>query len=216
MVTVKEMKELERQADAAGLSYLQMMENAGRSAVEQIFLHIPNLRTAAIFCGKGNNGGDGLVMARLLKKRGIGVLIILAEGKPVTQDALTNLFLAAREDIPMVFGVKLTEEDIAWITNCDTVVDGIYGTGFHGELRLEGEICCGVFNEAKGLKVALDIPSGMNADTGTIAQGAVKADMTVVFHEEKMCHRVCQEQCGQIVVADIGIRNVLAKNNEKI
>lgn len=210
MVTVKEMKDLERRADAAGLSYLQMMENAGRAAVEAMLQEKPQIRTVSIFCGKGNNGGDGLVVARLLRQRGIGVLIILAEGKPVTPDATTNLFLAAREDIPMVFGVKLTEEDIAWITNCDAVVDGIYGTGFHGELRLEGEICCGAFNHAKGLKVALDIPSGVHADTGEIAAGAAKADLTVVFHAEKKCHLAAAEQCGKIIVADIGIDTALS------
>lgn len=210
MVTVQEMKELEKRADAAGLSYLQMMENAGRAAVEILLRERPQLRTVSVFCGKGNNGGDGLVMARLLRQKGLGVLIVFVEGKPVTPDATTNLFLAAREDIPMVFGVKLTEEDIAWITDCDAVVDGIYGTGFHGELRIDGELCCGVFNQAKGFKMALDIPSGVNADTGEVAKGAVCADLTVVFHEEKACHRIAIEQCGRIEVADIGIGKVLS------
>lgn len=211
MVTVNEMKELERQADVAGLSYLQMMENAGKAAVEQLLIKKPDLCTVSIFCGKGNNGGDGLVMARLLRQQGIRVLIIFVEGKPVTPDALTNLFLAAREDIPMVFAVKLTEDDIAWILNCDAVVDGIYGTGFHGELRIEGELCCGLFNKSNGFKLALDIPSGVNADTGEIASGAVKTDVTVVFHEEKRCHQVALEQCGEIIVVDIGIHDVMKK-----
>ena len=186
-----------------------MMENAGSAAVTAILTKKPTIRTVSIFCGKGNNGGDGLVMARLLRKQGIGVLIILAEGKPVTPDALTNLFLAAREDIPMVFGVKLTEEDIDWITSCDAVVDGIYGTGFHGELRLEGEVCCGVFNQSKGLKVALDVPSGLNADSGEAAAGAINADLTVTFHDEKKCHQIAAERCGEIVIADIGINAAL-------
>ena len=210
MVTVKEMKELEKRADEAGLSYLQMMENAGQAAVDVLLREKPYLRTVSIFCGKGNNGGDGLVMARLLRQKGIGVLIIFVEGKPVTPDAITNLFLAAREDIPMVFGIKLTEEDITWITNCDAVVDGIYGTGFHGELHLDGEVCCGIFNQAKGFKMALDIPSGVNADTGEIAKGAICADLTVVFHEEKACHFVSKNQCGRIVVADIGIEKAIS------
>jgi NAD(P)H-hydrate epimerase len=211
MVTVKEMKELERQADTKGLSYLQMMENAGKAAVEQLLAKRPMIRTVSIFCGKGNNGGDGLVMARLLRQQGIGVLIVLAEGKSVTPDALTNLFLAAREDIPMVFGVKLSEEDIQWILNCDAVIDGIYGTGFHGELRIEGEICCGIFNKAKGFKLSLDVPSGINADTGAAATGAIKADATVVFHEEKRCHQIGLEHCGEIITVDIGIRDALSK-----
>lgn len=209
VVTVEQMKALEKRADQAGLSYLRMMENAGQAAVEAMLREKPSIRTAAVFCGKGNNGGDGLVVARLLKQRGIGVLLILAEGKPVTTDAATNLFLAVREDIPMVFGVKLTEDDIAWITNCDAVVDGMYGTGFHGALRIEGEICCGAFNRAKGLKVALDVPSGVNADTGEIAQGAVRADLTVAFHAAKACHEKAAAQCGRVEVADIGITAAL-------
>lgn len=209
VVTVEQMKALEKRADQAGLSYLQMMENAGRAAVEAMLHAKPSIRTAAVFCGKGNNGGDGLVVARLLKQRGIGVLLILAEGKPVTTDAATNLFLAVREDIPMVFGVKLTEDDIAWITNCDAVVDGMYGTGFHGALRIEGQICCGAFNQAKGLKVALDVPSGVSADTGEIAPGAVRADLTVAFHACKACHEKAASQCGRVEVADIGIAAAL-------
>ena len=205
MITVEQMKALEKQADQAGLSYLQMMENAGSKAVEVLLREKPGVRTAAVFCGKGNNGGDGLVVARLLRQRGIGVLIILAEGKPVTPDAMTNLFLAVREDIPMVFGIKLTQDDIAWITNCDAVIDGIYGTGFPGELRIEGELCCGAYNQAKGLKVALDVPSGINADSGEIASGAIRADLTIAFHDNKVCHTRAAEQCGKVVVADIGI-----------
>lgn len=209
MITVEQMKALERRADEAGLSYLQMMENAGCAAVDALIQEKPGVRTAAVFCGKGNNGGDGLVVARLLRQRGIGVLIVLAEGKPVTPDAMTNLFLAVREDIPMVFGVKLTQDDIDWITNCDAVIDGIYGTGFHGDLRIEGELCCGAFNQAKGLKVALDVPSGVNADSGEIASGAVRADLTVAFHDGKTCHQKAAAQCGKVVVADIGINAVL-------
>ena len=205
MITVEQMKALEKQADQAGLSYLMMMENAGSKAVEVLLCEKPGVRTAAVFCGKGNNGGDGLVVARLLRQRGIGVLIILVEGKPVTPDAMTNLFLAAREDIPMVFGIKLTQDDIAWITNCDAVIDGIYGTGFHGELRIEGELCCGAYNQAKGLKVALDVPSGVNADSGEIASGAIRADLTIAFHDNKVCHTRAAEQCGKVVIADIGI-----------
>ena len=209
MVTVEQMKALERRADAAGLSYLQMMENAGSAAVDILLEEKPGTHTAAVFCGKGNNGGDGLVAARILRQKGIGVLIVLAEGKPVTPDAMTNLFLAAREDIPMVFGIKLTKDDIDWITNCDAVIDGIYGTGFHGELRIEGELCCGAFNRAKGLKVALDVPSGVNADSGQIAQGAIRADLTVAFHDIKACHQKAASQCGKVVTAEIGISAVL-------
>ncbi len=205
-VTASRMKQIEKQANDAGLSYLQMMENAGTAAADALLREVPDLRTAAIFCGTGNNGGDGYVMARLLKKRGADVLLILTGGKPKTPDATTNFYLAAMEDIPMVTGDQLNADDLSLILSADAVVDAIYGTGFHGELPLEGEICCGVINRAKGLKLAVDLPSGVACDTGEIAPGAVRADRTVTFHAMKPCHTLAADQCGTVEVADIGIR----------
>ncbi len=206
VVTKAQMAEIERMANDNGLPYLQMMENAGKAAYDLLMERKPQLQTAAIFCGTGNNGGDGFVMARLLKEAGIDVLIILTHGKPRTVDANTNFYRATIADIPMVIGALLSPEDTDFILKADAVVDAIYGTGFHGELSLEAEICCGIISRSSGLKMAVDLPSGIECDTGRVADGTAQADLTVAFHAAKPCHTLAADHCGEVVVADIGIR----------
>lgn len=201
-VTAAKMREIEHAANAGGLPYLQMMENAGAASVRALCARLPSLRTAAVFCGKGNNGGDGFVAARLLRERGVRVLVILVEGTPATADAKTNF---ARLEAPCRPLRELTARETEWVLRADAVLDGIYGTGFHGTLRPDGAAAAALINRAAGLAVALDLPSGVNADTGDIAPGAVQAGLTVTFHAPKPCHRLAAAQCGQVEVADIGI-----------
>lgn len=92
-VTAAEMKERERAANETGLLYIQMMENAGRAAYAELRRRVPVLRRLLIVAGKGNNGGDGFVMARVAAKEGVQVRVLLAEGEPKTPDAKTNLAL---------------------------------------------------------------------------------------------------------------------------
>lgn len=106
IVTCSEMKALEKAADEAGLSYYQMMENAGTRAAELILQHHGQTENALIFCGKGNNGGDGFVVARKLREAGVHTQVILVEGPPATNDAKTNYQLI-REHMPI-----LTAHDI--------------------------------------------------------------------------------------------------------
>ena len=204
-VTAAQMKEIERAADAGGLSYLRMMENAGQAVCDAIWARKPDLKSAAIFCGTGNNGGDGFVAARLLREKGVAVLLILSGGKPKAPDAVTNCYRAVMQNIPLVMATHLTEEDTDFILSCDCVIDGIFGTGFHGELDLEAEVSCGVFNQSKGLKVAIDLPSGLECDSGRAASGGCTADLTVTFHRAKPCHAQAPDKCGEVLVADIGI-----------
>ena len=89
-VSAAEMKEIERIADSRGISYRQMMENAGTAAFEQMRIKWPEAQKIVIFAGKGNNGGDGFVAARLYEKAGAQVTVILCEGMPVTEDASYN------------------------------------------------------------------------------------------------------------------------------
>ena len=205
VVTKAQMKAIEDRANAGGLSYLQMMENAGQAAFDAILSHRPELCRAVVFCGTGNNGGDGYVVARLLREQGTEVLIVLVGGKPKTSDAITNFYRAAMADIPMVIASLLTEEDAAWILGADLLVDAVYGTGFRGELSLEAEICCGAMSKSSGYKVALDLPSGLECDTGRVADGTAAVDLTVTFHAAKPCHELAPQICGEVLVADIGI-----------
>ena len=222
MVTCEKMKELERMADAAGLSFYQMMENAGTCATEEILKSCSKLKgggSAVIFCGKGNNGGDGLVVARLLAQQGTDVKVILAEGDPETPDAITNYGLL--EEIPEVEVTDIAGADPFAIdtmvglalADCDMIVDAIYGTGFHGELRLQAAVIVEAINAAHeaGTQVAaLDLPSGLSGNAGVedeIGPG-VEADITVTFHDTKPIHENKQavaERLGRVIIADIGI-----------
>ena len=209
-VTVSEMKQLEQAADAHGLSYPQMMENAGQAATRILQAECPRtLRTAAILCGNGNNGGDGFVVARALHAAGCQVEVLLAEGQPKTPDAQTNLAQVQALGIPVTPLADCTPDRLARIRQADVVVDALYGTGFHGALRPAGRQACDCINASNGYKLALDLPSGLAADTGIPAEGAVQADLTVTFHAAKPCHRLNPAQCGKVVVASIGIEQVL-------
>lgn len=210
-VTAAQMKALERAADEAGLTYRQMMENAGCRAFESICRRCPGARTAVVFAGKGNNGGDGFVVARLLAAARVRVRVILCEGAPVTDDAIANFSCLADVEIWPLDEVSVMQE--AELLSCDVVIDALYGTGFHGALRPNGLRAADMMNRAGGAVCALDLPSGINADTGEAAQGAVQADWTVTFHARKKGQDVPEAaaRCGEIEVVDIGIHAVLGK-----
>lgn len=211
-VTAAEMKRLEQQADAAGLSYRQMMENAGAAAAALALRTWPGAKSAVVFCGKGNNGGDGFVAARHLANAGLAVRLYLVEGEPVTTDAIYNCGLAREMGLPVLAADALDEPEQAdFLQNADIILDGVYGTGFHGTLRPEGLAAARRMNEAPGRVLALDLPSGLEADSGTAAEGTVQADLTVTFHAAKPCHRLAAAQCGRVEVADIGIGTALQK-----
>lgn len=208
-VTVAQMKEIEKSADERGLSYTQMMENAGQAAAQFLVQKGPaHLKSAVVFCGSGNNGGDGFVLARALHEQGIRVETVLVDGEPRTPDAILNWKRAEKLGIPVLKLDGLTAHQLEAIQNADAAVDAIYGTGFHGELRPAGKKAAALLNKAQGFKLALDLPSGLAADTGCAAEGAVRADMTVTFHASKACHRLAPDFCGQVEIASIGIEKL--------
>ena len=213
-VTAAEMKALERAADEAGLSYRQMMANAGRRAFEAARRRWPQAKSAAVFAGKGNNGGDGFVVARLLAESGVKVRVVLCEGAPVTVDAVYNYERLMDVEIWPIDELEAEQE--AELVASDLVIDALYGTGFHGTLRPNGLRAADMINRAAGRVCALDLPSGMNADTGEIAESAVRADLTVTFHAKKRGQLVpaAAAQCGAVEVADIGITAALKGKKE--
>ena len=251
-VSCAQMKILEQNTDAAGLSYYQMMENAGTIAANRIVeititspindtiapaicgdkngVEEPPVHSYAyqldrpirvrVYCGKGNNGGDGFVVARLLYQRGWAVELVLVDGEPTTPDAIANYKLTREQSIPAwpldAFEGESEGEDKGEgeeVPSPDVVVDAIYGTGFHGQLRENGAKAAAQIAaaRAKGARVfALDIPSGMGGDLTeetTLDSRCVRADVTITFHAKKPVHLqpFAKEYCGQIITADIGI-----------
>ena len=207
VVTVSQMKEVERKAAESGLSYYQMMENAGAAAYNYIKSTTQGIKTIVVFCGKGNNGGDGFVVARKFKQAGTDVSIILVDGHPKTQDAQKNMQLCSTLDIPILDITNIEVRKADFIKDASLIVDAIYGTGFHGELNQSARFAARWINQADVPVYALDIPSGLNGDSGQAAEGAVHANHTIAFHRYKPVHFAdgAKPYCGKLICMDIGI-----------
>lgn len=216
VVTCAEMKALEKAADAAGLSYYSMMENAGACATAIVLGSNVKLLAggrALVFCGKGNNGGDGFVVARRLAGYDVDVKVYLVDGPAKTPDAITNFELLS--GIPNVEVVDMMSAGLpgeAELSEADVIVDAVYGTGFHGQPASCVAQLFDRINSCGTTVVALDIPSGLSGDTDDDRlihdSQSIHADKTVVFHALKPVHvnRVAREEyMGEIVLANIGI-----------
>ncbi len=197
IVTAAQMKEIEQAGDAHGLPYLQMMENAGLAAYAELQKQFPHPGRLLVVCGKGNNGGDGFVIARAAAKDGWNVTVLLAEGEPKTSDAIRNF--ERLHSLPVHI---CTDGSVLETQSFAAVVDALYGTGFHGELRPSGLATCGLIrhlHKGGAFVLAVDLPSGINTDTGKVADGAAHADLTVTFDSYKPLHiaeslRPCAER----------------------
>ena len=172
IVTAAQMKEIERAGDAHGLPYLQMMENAGLAAYAELQKQFPHPGRLLVICGKGNNGGDGFVIARAAAKDGWSVTVLLAEGEPKTADAILNF--ERLHSLPVHI---CTDCSVLETQSFAAVVDALYGTGFHGELRPSGLAACGLMrrlHKSGAFVLAVDLPSGINTDTGDEVYGDTK------------------------------------------
>ena len=180
LIDTASMKEAERRTDAAGLSYYQMMENAGQAAFSLLAgrFSLPG-RRVCLLCGRGNNGGDALVMARLLAGAGAEVCLYLTDGAPRTAEAKQALQNLAGAVSPTPL------EQVPQGERFDLLVDGVYGTGFRGELDPFHRALFAWARGAAPFVLALDIPSGVEADTGLVADGALRADLTGAFAAAK-------------------------------
>ncbi|HWA89972.1 MAG TPA: NAD(P)H-hydrate dehydratase [Rhizomicrobium sp.] len=167
ILTVAEMYEADRLAVARGVSTANLMENAGRAVADEICARF-SPRTVAVLCGPGNNGGDGKIVARLLKERGWEV-----------RDRPDGAALA---------------------------VDALFGAGLSRPLSGEARAWAEALNASDVPVIAIDVPSGLQGDTGKpLGDTCVEADLTVTFFRKKPAHLLGRKFCGEVVVADIGI-----------
>jgi NAD(P)H-hydrate epimerase len=198
----EEMRAIDRWAiDERGVPSLELMETAGR-AVAEVAAAIATDKRAVVVCGKGNNGGDGLVAARALAETGFEAeALLLWPRDELSPDAQANLerHPQARE----VDAGQLAEA----LAGAGVVIDAIFGTGFAGAPRDPATAAIGAINDCEAPVVATDIASGVNASTGEIEGVAVKAAATVTFHAPKLGHHVNpgKGNAGELTVAPIGI-----------
>jgi NAD(P)H-hydrate epimerase len=204
-ITVKQMYQIEENGHQMGFLRQLMMENAGVAMVKQLVNKFPDIssKKVLVFAGLGNNGGDALVVARHLAGFGCKVTVILL-GKPQdikTTECRTNWqILEKMKSVQLGFG-----PDDASNFSADIIIDGILGTGITGTIREPQASAIDLINKSKAFKVAVDVPTGMNPDTGETADKYVKADMTVTFHRMKVGMPKRTDICGKIFVEKIGI-----------
>lgn len=211
MITCRQAKALDKKAkEKFGVSTLILMENAGRAVAEEAIKTLKNRKNkVAIFCGKGNNGGDGFVAARHLLTRGVKPDIFLA-GKinDVQNEAKINLEILCRLSQKII---EVSAENLVSIKNkiskYDLIIDGLLGVGLKGEVRGIYRDLINMLNSSKAYVLSIDIPSGLDATTGKILGCCVTADRTVTFVAKKrgMVLGDGPRVCGRVVVENLGI-----------
>jgi hydroxyethylthiazole kinase-like uncharacterized protein yjeF len=199
-ITVEEMRALEANADYFGVSYGELMENAGRKAAESVIALYERCRVLVV-CGTGNNGGDGFVVARFLREAGYSVLVILLGrvGHVKPGPALVNLEIARGMDIPVIEAATPEQVPAEAFNEYELIVDAVLGTGFRGVPREPARTAIRYMNESKAHKVSLDVPSGLDAGTGECME-CVRPDLVITFHAPKKGLERYKAE-----VADIGI-----------
>jgi NAD(P)H-hydrate epimerase len=192
-----------------GVPGVVLMENAGRGCFEIISQELKKRRAAkvCIFCGTGNNGGDGFVIARLLKNAGYKVRVILCgAASKIIGDAQINYAVAKNTGIE-ICELSSAEQVKSWAADYDLLVDAIFGTGLSGQPKPESAMLINTINAMNKPVVAVDIPSGLDCDTGEPLGTAIKAIMTVTFVAAKKGFQNPRsiKYTGDVYVASIGV-----------
>jgi NAD(P)H-hydrate epimerase len=197
-------RELDKRAiEQFGMTGLVLMENAGRGLAD-FLCRTEIAATVLICCGKGNNAGDGFVLARHLELRGKSARVLLwAKSDELTGDARANYEILTKTDVPIIADNPSLQEHIdgaAWI------VDGLLGTGARGEPRPPLDIVIDQINASRLPTLAIDIPSGLDCDSGIASSKTVRADHTCTFATAKQgfLKPEAAEYVGKLHILDIG------------
>lgn len=198
LVTNAQMAEADRITIESGVAGFTLMQNAGQAVADIIIERVQPCKTL-VLCGPGNNGGDGFVIAALLKAQGWEVAVACCV-------SLETLKGDAKMAAELWSGELLRFEDVQ-IASDLLVVDAVFGTGFRGEFRSPVLEVFQKIEKAKPLVIAVDIPSGLNGTTGAAALHTPHSKLTVTFCRKKLGHVLSpgSAHCGHVVVADIGI-----------
>jgi len=206
--TTEQIKQIERNAMSLGMNGLRMMENAGSAVARVIRDRFGKDLKSVVICGRGNNGGDGFVVARKLKENGGDVTVIQAIGEPATHDSMEMLSRL----YPL--GVRVLSYDDscaaaeACINDASIIIDAVFGNGFNGVLHDSSlNRLIDTVNGTAAKKIAIDMPSGANSDTGDVPGACIKCDMTVGIIGLKPGYVMYPAGafCGELYSVEIGL-----------
>ena len=204
-ISVDDMYKIENKGHDMGFLKKFMMENAGAAAVRRLIEKFGSVesKNILVFAGLGNNGGDGLVMARHLAGHGANLTVIIlgTPDKIKTEESTWNYSILQK-----MSSVKLVTGDSLEIdSKPDIIVDGILGTGITGEIREPYASAINYINETNCFKFAVDVPSGLDPQTGDTANIYTDCDMTVTFHKMKKGIPKRKDLTGELFAEKIGI-----------
>jgi len=202
------MMQIEENGHQMGFLRKFMMENAGAAATKRLVEKFGDVKSKNIlvFAGLGNNGGDGLVIARHLAGYGSNVTVFLLGKLDNIRSEECSWNWNLLEKMGSIKLLAGGSPDLSTITNeFDLIVDGILGTGISGEIREPQASAITYINKSNAFKLAVDVPSGVDPDTGNKNSPHVTADMTVTFHRMKVGMPKAKDVCGEIFVEKIGI-----------
>jgi NAD(P)H-hydrate epimerase len=213
VLNTDQMREADRRTiHEIGIPSIVLMENAGRQAVAAMEAAFEDLTSShvAVLCGRGNNGGDGFVVARTLIQRGVETSVFLIGSvSDVQGDARTNIEVLGRIGLTVVEITSAQEWELHFseISECGVIVDAMLGTGFHGELTGLLQTVVADVNASGVPVVAIDLPTGLSADAADFDGVAIEASMTVTLAAPKipLIFPPADSHAGDLVIADIGI-----------
>ena len=206
-ITVDQMYNIENKGHDMGFLKKFMMENAGAAAVKRLVEKFGDVesKNILIFVGLGNNGGDGLVMARHLAgyHAKVSVMLLGSSEKIKTEESTWNWSILAKMPSVKLMTGGSTDFDF----KPDVIVDGILGTGISGDIREPYASAINYINQTNCYKFAVDVPSGLDPQTGETANIYTKCNMTVTFHKMKQGIPKRKDLTGELYVEKIGIPN---------
>ena len=219
-VTNEQMRIAEANADNSGIPFIKLMKNAGEACFSWISRLLDGVegKNFVVLAGRGNNGGDGIVITDLLTGAGATAILVFVQDLPKS-DCARQCYSTYEKSIKSCLYVHRKDIVRRVIESCDAVIDCVYGTGFHGELDGNTREVFGIANgDIPGMKISVDVPSGINSDTGEIAEGAFSPDHTIVLGAMKkgLYSHPAYESCGNIILTDIGIPRICYESCEAV
>lgn len=197
---------LDRNSEYLGVSTLQLMENAGRSVADEVEARFGKGASVTVYGGTGRNGGDGMVTARHLAGRGFKVRFLLVGDERLIRDASVLSNWSTLKAMEWTVKVKSCQDSSTIPkSDSDVIIDAMLGTGTHGKLRQPFLQAVQVVNASAGFKIAVDVPTGIDSDTGELLGEAVRANLTVTLHALKRGFSRSKQYWGEVRVVEIGI-----------